>query len=122
MDVRVPLDNLAVPLVEFAAVLDEAARRWKASPEDRYLAGVLASLQWVATITDRSPITGSTGRADPVAIGREQLAADAVVYGWAHAPAGVNQEWATGSAAAIGWVRGSSSRAPLTLAGVRFAA
>ncbi|SCL12775.1 hypothetical protein GA0070616_0026 [Micromonospora nigra] len=122
MDVRVPLDNLGVPLVDFAAVLTEAARRWQTEQGDRYVGAVLTSLQWVAQLHTSAPATGRTVVAGPDAIAREQMAADAVVYGWPDAPAGVSREWALGVAAALGWVRGVSPTYPIRLGGSRRAA
>jgi len=121
MDVRVPLDNIEVSFADFAAVLVEAARRWRSDPENPYLGAVFTSLQWVAQLHNAAPATGTAERAVPETIAREQMAADAVVYGWPNAPAEVSRDWAFGVAATLGWVRGVSPASPIRLGSSRAA-
>ena len=111
--VRVPLDRLGVPLAEFAAVLNAAGHLWHADQKDRYLGAVRTTLEWVAGIHDQHPLTGVHQPGDAEARFALQMQADAIVYGWPDALAGVHPEWAVGVAAAIAWARGVQSRRPL---------
>lgn len=57
MGTQVQLDRLGVPFHEFATTIDEAVRQYHAAQDDRYLAAVLATLTWIAGMTDNDPLT-----------------------------------------------------------------
>lgn len=113
--VRVPLDRLGVPLAEFAAVLNAAGHQWHAGRGNRYLAAVRATLEWVAGVHDRHPLTGRAQPGVPAAMFELQMQADAIVYGWPDALPGIHREWALGVADAVTWARGVRARPPVGL-------
>lgn len=114
---RMPADLLAVPAADFAAALNAVGARWAADPTDRYAAGALACGQWIAGLTDYHPLRDARRPCSVEAMTACQLAADAVLYGWAWAPRGVDIRWALGVAAMVSWARGASRRPPVELAG-----
>ena len=111
--VKVPLDRLGVPLAEFAAVLNAAGHQWLIDQHDRYLGAVRTTLEWVAGIHDRHPLTGENQPGEPSAMVELQMQADGIVYGWPEALPGIHREWALGVAVAVAWARGVHVRPPV---------
>jgi hypothetical protein len=72
---RVSLENLAVPFDEFVALLEVADRLVAADPGDRYAAGVVAALRWVAGFPVRSPLSQEVTSPLPETIPVEAYAA-----------------------------------------------
>jgi hypothetical protein len=109
--VVVPAENLSVPLADFGQVWAEAERLYREDPQNRYVAAVLCSCQWVARDQPDSPLTGDVVQADPATIHAEMTAASRRVYGMPGALE-VHEEWALGVMSVLGWVCGVLSRRP----------
>lgn len=110
---RIPRGRLQVPAKQFAASLSALAQRLRVDPRDRYAAGALACGQWIADLTARHPVTGVSEPCTVERLASCQMAAAAVVYGWAWAPSGVDSTWATGVLAMASWARGAARRPPI---------
>lgn len=120
---QMPTDGrLRVPSGDFAAVLNAVAARWQQDQNDRYAAGALHCAQWIADITPGHPLYDRDEPCTPAAMESCQMAADAVVYGMAWAPGGIDPRWAAGVAAMVSWARGAARRPPVALPQSRQAA
>jgi hypothetical protein len=111
MGTVVPLERLGVPFHEFATMLDEAARRYHAAQHDRYLAAVLATLTWIAGMTDNDPLTCQHRPATLDAQSQVRVAVTAIMYGvqdpiFGHTNRTIHPGWATGITRTLEWVLG----------------
>jgi hypothetical protein len=130
MGTVVPLDRLGVPFHEFATMIDQAVprasgvararhadhhpalRQYNAAQDDRYLAAVLATLTWIAGMTDNDPLTRQHRPATLDAQSEVRVAATAITYGlqdpiYGLTPGAIHPEWATGITRTLEWNLGT---------------
>ena len=113
MRLQIPVENVRVPLDQFDAVWTEAERLLRDDPSSRYLGGVCAACRWAATHPDaRSPLRNEPALATAERIVREDMLAVATYRGSDHGVAGVDESWAAGVAATLGWIRGALTIPP----------
>jgi hypothetical protein len=111
MGTVVPLDRLGVPFHEFTTMIDQAVRQYNAAQDDRYLAAVLATLTWIAGMTDNDPLTRQHRPATLHAQSEVRVTATAITYGLQdpifdltnHT---IHHDWAAGVGRTLEWVLG----------------
>lgn len=114
MRVRVPEENVRVPLPEFEAVWTEAERLLRSSPGSRYVGGVCAACRWVADYPDApSPLRGEPVRATAELILREDMLATMTYLRSPGGDARIDEDWGAGVAMTLGWARGAVGASPL---------
>jgi hypothetical protein len=111
---RVPEENVRVPLREFEEVWTAAERLFRDDPQSRYVGGVCASCRWIAGHPQAlTPLHREDVRATAELILREDMLATMT---YLHSPGGdetIDADWAAGVAMTLGWARGALHDDPL---------
>ena len=112
--IRVPEENVRVPLAEFEAVWTRAEALFRDEPHSRYLGGVCAACRWVAGHPNAvSPLHRQPVVATAELILREDMLATMASDRSAGGDPTIDERWAAGVAMTLGWVRGALGAGPL---------
>jgi hypothetical protein len=119
MDVATALQKLprgrlgSLPVAEFGRVWAAVEQRGReCSPDDYYVAGLIAACRWVAQKEHYAPVTRVLGSALPEALDAEYLAALRVARSRRLHPRRVDK--ALGVVAVLGWVSQGTGEPSLT--------
>lgn len=115
MQLRIPAENVRVPLARFEAVWTRAEDLFRSAPGSRYLGGVCAACRWAAGHPQAfSPLYRQPVPATAALILREDMLATMTYRRADGGDPSIDADWAAGVAMTLGWVRGALTDDPLS--------
>ena len=117
MQLRIPEDNVRIPLAEFVQVWTRAEAMFREVGGSRYLGGVCAACRWIAGHPQApSPLHARPIPATAELILREDMLATMTYAGSPGGDPDIDADWAAGVAMTLGWARGALRDDPLVRA------
>lgn len=115
MQLRIPDENVRVPLARFQDVWNRAEQLFRNDPTSRYLGGVCAACRWAAGHPQAvTPLHRRPTPATAELILREDLLATVTYLGDPGGDPAIDRDWAAGVAMTLGWARGALQDDPLS--------